>query len=91
MENWERVRLSRDEYFMEVCRAIAKRATCDRWRSGCVIARANQILVISDGKIAERGKHEDLILADGIYKRLFDIYKKTNIWQMDIEGSENEW
>lgn len=54
------------------------------------IENANQILVISDGKIAERGKHEDLILADGIYKRLFDIYKKTNIWQMDIEGSENE-
>ena len=54
------------------------------------IENANQILVISDGKIAERGTHEDLILADGIYKRLFDIYKKTNIWQMDIEGSENE-
>ena len=54
------------------------------------IEHANQILVISDGKIAERGKHEDLILADGIYKRLFDIYKKTNVWQMDIEGSENE-
>ena len=54
------------------------------------IEYANQILVISDGKIAERGKHEDLILADGIYKRLFDIYKKTNIWKMDIEGSENE-
>ena len=54
------------------------------------IEHANQILVISDGKIVERGKHEDLILADGIYKRLFDIYKKTNIWQMDIEGSENE-
>lgn len=54
------------------------------------IEQANQILVISDGKVAERGKHEDLILADGIYKRLYEIYKKTNIWQMDIEGSENE-
>ena len=37
--------LSWDEYFMEVCRAIAKRATCDRGRSGCVIARDNQLLV----------------------------------------------
>ncbi len=55
------------------------------------IEHANQILVISDGKIAERGKHEDLIVAEGIYKRLFDIFKKTNVWQMDIEGSENEW
>ena len=34
-----------DEYFMEVADAIAKRATCDRGRSGCVIARDNQLLV----------------------------------------------
>jgi dCMP deaminase len=37
-------RPSWDEYFMEVCRAIGKRATCDRGRSGCVIAKNNQIL-----------------------------------------------
>jgi len=38
------VRPSWDEYFMEVCRSIAKRATCDRGRSGCVIARDHQVL-----------------------------------------------
>ncbi|MEM4605804.1 MAG: cytidine/deoxycytidylate deaminase family protein [Candidatus Pacearchaeota archaeon] len=38
-------RPSWDEYFMDVCRAIAKRATCDRGRSGCVIAKDNRILV----------------------------------------------
>ena len=38
-------RPSWDEYFMEVAKAIAKRATCDRGRSGCVIAREKQILV----------------------------------------------
>lgn len=37
-------RPSWDEYLMEVCRSIAKRATCDRGKSGCVIARDNQIL-----------------------------------------------
>lgn len=45
MENTPSFRPSRDEYFMEVSRAIAKRATCDRGRSGCVIAKNNQILV----------------------------------------------
>ena len=39
------VRPSWDEYFMELARAAAKRATCDRGRSGCVIERNNQILV----------------------------------------------
>jgi dCMP deaminase len=39
------VRPSWDEYFMEVCDAIARRATCDRGRSGAVIAKNNNILV----------------------------------------------
>ena len=39
------IRPTWDEYFMEVANAIAKRATCDRGRSGCVIARNRQILV----------------------------------------------
>lgn len=38
-------RPSWDEYFMEIARAVAKRATCDRGRSGCVIARDKHILV----------------------------------------------
>lgn len=38
-------RPSWDDYFMEVANSIAKRATCDRGRSGCVIARHRQILV----------------------------------------------
>lgn len=38
-------RPSWDEYFMEITRAVAKRATCDRGRSGCVITRNKQVLV----------------------------------------------
>jgi dCMP deaminase len=34
-----------DEYFMELANAAAKRATCDRGRSGCVIVRDKQVLV----------------------------------------------
>ena len=39
------IRPTWDEYFMEVARTIAKRATCNRGRSGCVIARDKQLLV----------------------------------------------
>lgn len=37
-------RPSWDDYFMEVADAISKRATCDRGRSGCIIAKDKQIL-----------------------------------------------
>lgn len=39
------IRPSWDEYFMEIAHTVSKRATCDRGRSGCVIARDRQILV----------------------------------------------
>jgi len=38
-------RPSWDEYFLEIMRAVAKRATCDRGKSGCVVVRDKQILV----------------------------------------------
>lgn len=38
-------RPSWDEYFMEIANTVAKRATCDRGRSGCVIAKDKQLLV----------------------------------------------
>ena len=38
-------RPSWDDYFLEVAHVIAKRATCDRGRVGCVIARDRQLLV----------------------------------------------
>jgi len=44
-EEQKYIRPSWDEYFMEIARTVAKRATCDRGRGGCVIARDKQILV----------------------------------------------
>lgn len=38
-------RPSWDEYFIEIAHTVSKRATCDRGRSGCVIARDRQLLV----------------------------------------------
>jgi dCMP deaminase len=39
------IRPSWDEYFMDMTTTIARRATCDRGRSGCVIVRDKQVLV----------------------------------------------
>jgi dCMP deaminase len=39
------LRPSWDEYFLEISRTVATRATCDRGRSGCVIVKDRQILV----------------------------------------------
>ncbi|HAL65028.1 MAG: CMP/dCMP deaminase zinc-binding protein [Bacteroidetes bacterium 38_7] len=45
MDEQQYMRPSWDEYFIEVANTVAKRATCDRGRSGCVIVRDKQILV----------------------------------------------
>jgi len=33
-----------DRYFLDLCEAVAKRATCDRGRSGCVIVKNKRIM-----------------------------------------------
>lgn len=38
------VRPSWDEYFLEVMHALAKRATCSRGRTACVIVKDNQMI-----------------------------------------------
>ncbi len=41
------------------------------------IRNADQILVISDGKIAQNGTHEQLMQVSGIYKEFVDIREKS--------------
>jgi ATP-binding cassette subfamily B protein len=37
------------------------------------IRNADQIIVLKDGRIVERGKHEDLIARAGLYKEIYDV------------------
>ncbi|MDR0700489.1 MAG: ABC transporter ATP-binding protein/permease [Tannerella sp.] len=39
------------------------------------IRNADEICVMHEGKIVERGKHDELLAIDGYYKRLFDMQK----------------
>ncbi len=46
----------------------------------------NQILVIEDGKISQRGRHQDLVKQDGFYK---DLYKKQ-LLEAEADNYEEE-
>jgi ABC-type multidrug transport system fused ATPase/permease subunit len=37
------------------------------------VKRADQILVLRNGRIVERGKHEELLAADGLYRSIYDL------------------
>lgn len=46
------------------------------------IEAADQILVVDDGRIAEKGKHDDLIRLDGRYARFVKIRQQAENWQI---------
>ena len=37
------------------------------------VIRADLILVMKDGRIIERGAHEELLGADGLYREIYDL------------------
>lgn len=46
------------------------------------IQKANQILVLENGKIAENGTHTVLLNRNGIYHRMWDIQQKSGGWKV---------
>jgi ATP-binding cassette subfamily B protein len=40
------------------------------------IMRADEIIVLDDGKVVERGRHSDLIQHDGLYRHIYDLELK---------------
>lgn len=46
------------------------------------IRQADQILVISDGRISEQGTHDELIAKAGIYQDFVNIRKKSSGWSL---------
>ena len=51
------------------------------------ILKADQILVVAGGKIAEQGTHEDLLAADGLYRQLYETQFRTIL---DYEAEREE-
>ena len=53
------------------------------------VLAADQILVLADGEIKERGRHEELMARQGIYRELFETQFRRAI-NMHNEASANE-
>ena len=51
------------------------------------VVHADRILVMENGKIAERGTHQELVNQGGAYKKLWDEYQKAANWKI---GGGNE-
>lgn len=56
------------------------------------IAHADKIVVLDDGRVAEEGAHDDLISANGLYRRLWDLQLQSSSWgangRMEAEGAQ---
>ena len=46
------------------------------------VEHANQIVVINDGKIVQKGKHSELIEQNGIYRTFVEDRKKAVSWKL---------
>ncbi|APH14930.1 ABC transporter family protein [Clostridium sporogenes] len=46
------------------------------------IQNADQILVVDEGRVVQRGTHEELINQEGVYKRFLDIRKTAEEWSI---------
>ena len=47
------------------------------------VVHADQILVLKDGRIAERGNHDDLMGAGGLYSRMWEAHTSTQGWTIE--------
>lgn len=46
------------------------------------IEQADQILVVGDGRIVQKGTHEELIQQEGMYRRFIEIRQKAEGWKL---------
>lgn len=49
------------------------------------VRNADQIVVIDDGKIAEKGTHDELIKEDGIYRSFVAHRREATSWKITTE------
>ncbi len=49
------------------------------------VTEADQIIVLDEGKIVEKGTHEELIQAGNLYSRMWDAHVAAQDWKFETE------
>ncbi|WP_278926070.1 hypothetical protein [Staphylococcus auricularis] len=50
------------------------------------ITHADQILVMDEGALVERGKHAELMEIDGVYAKMYRDYQQSVSWKIGVTG-----
>ena len=53
------------------------------------IVSAHQIVVMKEGRIVQYGKHEQLSVTEGVYKKMWDAYTSAYHWTLNKNQEEN--
>ncbi len=54
------------------------------------IVNADEIIVLDDGRIVERGRHEDLLARQGIYEAMWNRQREVDAAEETLRQAENE-
>jgi dCMP deaminase len=85
-------RLNWDDYFFDIMHSVAKRATCNRGRSGCVITRNNRIISTGYvGAISKAGSCDDLGHVLEQRRRIYRGPKVEVDPGLDWDTATNSW
>lgn len=49
------------------------------------VVNADKIVVIEDGRVVEQGTHQELIAAEGLYRRMWDQYQRAALWRIESD------
>ena len=49
------------------------------------VVSADQIIVLKEGRVAQHGRHDELVSTDGVYRNMWNAYTSAFRWQLNVK------